>query len=525
MRYSCLRYSFAIFSMGVAALIVAGPVLTIAIEALAEGSVGWAELGLLIIPGGRRLTLLLNTMTLALVSAGTGMILSWFIGCFMWQQTRRQPRFAAYAAVFIWFMALLPPFIHSYTWITVFDAANNILNVFGLEGMLFTGLPAGWWTQTMAWLPLCLSAALFGFRGIDPDLTDAAQLVASPLRVLVRVITPLVSPAILVGGALVFLMCLQEYSIPSLFQVSTYSLEIFSDYSAYNQPIRALLLSAPLVVISGAVLWGTKPCFRHVSTMAPRGGRKRNLNFPLPLWFRILQYSCLMLLLAQILLPLLTLVRTVGSWGKLIDSVAASSPEILFSFQTATVSAVIALIGSVVVNEILAVEWQNFVFPLTAVSLCLPGTLTGIGMIALYNGYFFGFLYNSELMPVVAAISRFGPLAWLIGLAQQRRQDYSLLEAASLFPVGSLKLWTCIRLPLMMPGMIVAGMTVFLLAMGELSATLLVLPPGSNTLAVRTYNLLHYGASESVAGLCLFLVLTGWLSGLIAITVLAKRRA
>ena len=76
----------------------------------------------------------------------------------------------------------------------------------------------------------------------------------------------------------------------------------------------------------------------------------------------------------------------------------------------------------------------------------------------------------------------------------------------------------------MAPGLIVAGMTVFLLTIGELSATLLVLPPGRNTLAVKTYNLLHYGASDAVAGLCLLLVVTGWLAGLAAITALAARR-
>lgn len=205
-------------------------------------------------------------------------------------------------------------------------------------------------------------------------------------------------------------------------------------------------------------------------------------------------------------------------------SVLASAPEILFSVQTALLSAVISVGMAVVISGVMSAAWQISLIPLTAVSLCVPATLTGIGMIVLYNDSLLSSLYNTEWMPVVTAVARFGPLAWLIVAVQNRRHDYRLIEAARLYPVSSWQLWTRIRLPLMLPGMIVAGMTVFLLTMGELSATLLVLPPGRNTLAVKTYNLLHYGASEAVAGLCLFLVVTGWLAGLAAITTMARRR-
>ena len=48
-------------------------------------------------------------------------------------------------------------------------------------------------------------------------------------------------------------------------------------------------------------------------------------------------------------------------------------------------------------------------------------------------------------------------------------------------------------------------MVVFALTLGELGATLLVIPPGQSTLTLRLYNYLHYGASEEVAGLSLLL--------------------
>ena len=479
------------------------------------------EIWALIFPTGRRLTLLLSSVNLALSSAVTCTVLSWFIGSFLWQHTRRYAALASYAAALLWFVALLPPFIHSYTWMALFSIVNQGLGLCGVNEIRFSGMVASWWTQTMAWMPLCLSAALLGFRCVDPDLVDAAQMSASPLKVLVSVITPVAIPALLSGGVLVFLMCLQDYSIPSLYQVSTYALDIFSDYSAHYRPFRALLMSVPLILISVAALAGAIPFFRHVSTGAPRLGRVQTAPFLLPGWMRILQQGFLFLLLIQVLMPLLVLIKTVGSWERLGLSVMASVPEIIYSAQTALLSALLAVSAAVVVTGSFARIWSPLAIPLTAFALSVPATLTGIGLIGLCGNFN---PLNSDMAPVAAVLARFGPLALLIIMAQVSRLDQNLFEAAKFYQASRWRVWTEIGLPLMLPGIVVAFMTVFLLAMGELSATLLVLPPGRNTLAVKTYNLLHYGASDAVAGLCLFLVLTGWFIGTVATIVLIKRR-
>jgi iron(III) transport system permease protein len=47
---------------------------------------------------------------------------------------------------------------------------------------------------------------------------------------------------------------------------------------------------------------------------------------------------------------------------------------------------------------------------------------------------------------------------------------------------------------------------VFVLSLGELSTTLLIIPPGRETIPIKIYNLMHYGAEQEVAALCLILV-------------------
>ena len=58
----------------------------------------------------------------------------------------------------------------------------------------------------------------------------------------------------------------------------------------------------------------------------------------------------------------------------------------------------------------------------------------------------------------------------------------------------------------MLGGLSTALAVVFVLSLGEIGATLLVIPPGLGTVALRLYNLLHYGAPASTAGLALSLL-------------------
>jgi iron(III) transport system permease protein len=92
-------------------------------------------------------------------------------------------------------------------------------------------------------------------------------------------------------------------------------------------------------------------------------------------------------------------------------------------------------------------------------------------------------------------------------MAAMRRINPRLLDAARLLETSRLRTWLLVRLPLLAPGLLASTGLVFCLTLSELSATLLVAPPGQSTLTLRLYNYLHYGASETVAGLTL--VLTG----------------
>ena len=63
-----------------------------------------------------------------------------------------------------------------------------------------------------------------------------------------------------------------------------------------------------------------------------------------------------------------------------------------------------------------------------------------------------------------------------------------------------------IVIPLIRPGLAAAFFIGFVLSLGDLGTTLLIMPPGRSTVPVKIYNLMHYGADQMVAALCLLLI-------------------
>ena len=94
-----------------------------------------------------------------------------------------------------------------------------------------------------ALLPVGIGLALISLETVARPLVDAARTSRDDQAVFWRVVLPLAAPLLAAGGGLIFLLNLLDYSVPSLFGVNVYALEIFAEFSSSNQPVRALLLS------------------------------------------------------------------------------------------------------------------------------------------------------------------------------------------------------------------------------------------------------------------------------------------
>jgi iron(III) transport system permease protein len=145
-----------------------------------------------------------------------------------------------------------------------------------------------------------------------------------------------------------------------------------------------------------------------------------------------------------------------------------------------------------------------------ALALCftVPGPVLGIAVIHLLNRppgsplAFLSPLYDSQFPTWLVQLIRGLPIVTLVLWAAFASIPQALLEGAILDGIGWRRTLQQVALPLRWPAAGVAWLVGFAIAAGELSATVLVLPPGRSTaITVRVFQLLHYGADERVAAI------------------------
>jgi ABC-type Fe3+ transport system permease subunit len=100
-------------------------------------------------------------------------------------------------------------------------------------------------------------------------------------------------------------------------------------------------------------------------------------------------------------------------------------------------------------------------------------------------------------------VARFVPVAALALAAVVRYVPVSHEEAAAMSGAGWLRTVAAIITPQIRLGLAVAWVVVFVLAFGELGASILVAPPGESTLPIRIYTIIANTPPSHVAMLAL----------------------
>jgi iron(III) transport system permease protein len=169
---------------------------------------------------------------------------------------------------------------------------------------------------------------------------------------------------------------------------------------------------------------------------------------------------------------------------------------------------------------------------LTGLALCLtiPGPILGVALIRLLNRppdsplAFLALVYDSNFAPWLVQTTRALPIVTLILWSALATIPQAMLDAATMDGAGWWGRLLRIALPQRWPAAAAAWLIGLAIAIGELAATVLVIPPQPHTaISVRVFQLLHYGVDDRVAAICLVMV-----AGIAALTGIAaallKRR-
>ncbi|WP_245480412.1 iron ABC transporter permease [Neorhizobium sp. NCHU2750] len=420
--------------------------------------------------------LMVNTLLLVIITVPVTTVLA---SALAWLTERSDLPLARLWSVLCVAPLAIPAFVHSYAWIGLWPG--------------FHGLPAGVAISVTAYFPFLYLPIAASLRLLDPALEDqAASLGLSDGAVFSRVVLPQLRLSILGGGLLIGLHLLSEYGLYAMIRFDTFTTAIVDQFQSTYNGVAANMLALVLVVCC-LVFLAFDAGFRGRRRYARIGSgvARRPRRVSLGRW----RHVCLLLPLAAVAfslgIPALTLSRWLiaggaGIWK--LDEIGLALGQTL----------AICLAGGIATTAAaLPIAWLSVRRPGPRSRLIegcyylassMPGVVVALALVTVTVRVTLP-LYQTVATIVLAYVIMFMPRA-LISLRASIAQVPAELEeaAASLGRSPIRALWsTTVRLAA--PGGAVAVALSSLGIMNELTATQMLAPNGTRTLAMAFWAL------------------------------------
>jgi ABC-type spermidine/putrescine transport system permease subunit II/DNA-binding beta-propeller fold protein YncE len=136
----------------------------------------------------------------------------------------------------------------------------------------------------------------------------------------------------------------------------------------------------------------------------------------------------------------------------------------------------------------------------------IPGVLLGVALIHLFNRPGLAAFYQSAGIVVLAFVIRYFALGWTAARHAIGGVDSDLTDAARLEGATRWQMFRHVLWPQTAPQILAAAYVVYLLCLWDVESMVLIVPPGGETLALRIFNLLHFGHNAQVNALCVTLL-------------------
>ncbi len=387
----------------------------------------------------------------------------------------------------------IPDFVVSFGWASISTAVS------GFWGAVLV--------MTLATYPLVYLPVASSFRNADPAQEEVAHgLGAGRLRAFWRITIGQARVAVLGGSLLVVLVLLAEYGAFEILGYRTFTTEIFTQFSISFDVAAACALSLVLLVLGLVVLAGESLARGRVRvSRSDRMAQRAVARYRLGRW----KVPVVIAVLALVGLALGVPVGSASYWWaegpehvlQGVSIARAAGYTALYGGCAAALSTVMALPVA-----ILALRRRGLYRLLlersTYLVLAMPGVVIALALTYFSEQYAGGLWYQTAPMLVFAYAIMFFPLA-LVGVRASVAQAPPQLEqVAQSLGRGRLAVLVRVTLPLVTPGLAAAFCLVFLSAVTELTATLILVPTGVQTLATQFWSYqqnLAYGQAAPFA--------------------------
>jgi iron(III) transport system permease protein len=498
-------------ALAAAALVVCGlvglPVVYLAVRAAEASEGSWY-----LILRSRTVWLALRTVGLAAAvtaTAGT-------IGvAFAWLAVRSDLPYRRVWAVLYALPLVVPSYVGAFVLLAALGPKGLVqgwLEPFGIDRLPdIGGFSGAYLALTLFTYPYVYLVSAAAIRGLDPSLEETARTLGRPRwEVFRRVTLPLLRPAIAAGGLLVALYTLHDFGAVSLMRFPTFTQAIYLQYRAAFDRTPAAILSLMLLAIAFAVVAAEQRFRSRARYYRTGAGAARGLPaVPLGRWrWGALALSVAVLGLALVLpvgVLAYLLVRGLDAGIPLNLTVGAAGNSVLISGAGAVAAMLLALPVAGLAGRYPG-RGANSVERVAYAGYALPGLVVALAFVFFAVSYAPA-VYQSLPLVVAAYVVLFLPQVAEPLKSGLQQLSPRLEEAGRTLGRGPGVVFRRVVLPLLARPAAAGMALVFLTAMKELPATLLLRPTGFETLATRIWSSASAGLYSRAAVPALLIVL------------------
>lgn len=445
-------------------------------------------------------------------------------------------------AILRWLLMLplaMPAYLVAYLYTDLFDYAGPVqrnlrawFNWQSPDDYLFFDI------RTLGGASIIIALVLFpyiymlsrtAFEQQDQNLLRASRLLGlNATQSFYKVALPLARPAIAVAASLVLMEALADFATVQYFAVNTLTTAIYDTWLGYGNLATANALASVLMLFI---------FFTLVIEQRARAGQAHQSN-RINKNHQLIQLSasgqflasafCWLLVIAGFILPFTLLLIMAWQYSD-IEQFWLLIPTGINSIEIAVWAASIATILAIIFTLFKRLDkgkWRSLPMQISGFGYAVPGTVLAMAMLSTFApiDYFIndvasllsfekpGLLLSGSIFAIIFAyIVRFSAIANGTIDSGIKQIPKSLDFAPASLGASLFKTLTKIHIPLLKPSIWVAWLLVFVEAMKELPAVLLLRPFNFETLSTHIYQLISDEMLEQGALGAIFIVLLGLL--------------
>ena len=434
---------------------------------------------------------------------------------------------------------MVPPYVGAMAWLRLLNPNAGVLNkflmqMFNLPKAPFNIYTVGGivWVLTCFYYPYAFITISRAMEKMDPSLEEASKISgASPLKTLMTITIPMMTPSIIAAGLLVFVASASAFGIPSIIgapgQIYTVTTRIidFVHIGSDEGLNDAMVLAVFLMVIANIVLYITTFVIgkRQYITMSGKSTRPNIVElgkWRMPITVIISIFSFFVVILPFVTVALTSFTVNMGkpislsnmsmsAWNKVF-----SRASILSSTKNSIIAGLAAAFFGIMISCIMAyllqrtnVKGKRIPDFLITLGSGTPSVTIALALIISMSGKFKINIYNTLTIMIIAYMIKYMLMGMRTVVSAMSQVHPSLEEAAQISGANWLRMLKDVTLPLIGASIVAGFFLIFMPSFYELTMSTLLYSSNTKTIGYELYIYQTYHSQQVASALATAILL------------------